>query len=231
MGAVADAANPAVPHCSDAACSIPQGQQRPQLCFPPGKPPSTGHASPSPPWGQRHGALWQPKCSQELSRWEEDGAAAVHGGLGAMALPEPLPPLPHGAQRCQCPPAPPAGASAGTVGSGRDCGHRQGAWALTGEGSASRARGACSEAVGISRGRGEEGFPHEVWEKGRSQREGGIRTLPVSGVGWWEGGRWDAGAAGGPSTPLLAHHHAGLHPCPPGCAWRWRAPCSPTSLA
>lgn len=46
-----------------------------------------------------------------------------------------------------------------------------------------------------------KGFPTKdegkrVWEKGRSQREGGIQTLPVSGMGWWGVGRWEMGCWG-----------------------------------
>lgn len=54
--------------------------------------------------------------------------------------------------------SPPARASAGDVGTGRDCGHLRGPWLLAGEvgagggGNSSKAPGACRGDVGISRG-------------------------------------------------------------------------------
>lgn len=67
------------------------------------------------------------------------------------------------------------------------------------------------------------GFPTKdegkrVWEKGRSQREGGIQTLPVSGVvGWWEVGGGVLGLWSGPSSPFLAHPTLGCIRASRGC--------------
>ena len=151
IGAVANAANPAVPCCLSAACS-PRGQQCPQLCFPPGKPQGTGHVSPITAMGitpaqhivaaQMLQGAPQGRCgaAHGAGSMGEDGAAALHGAaactgrwFGSDALPEPLPSLPHRAQRCQRLCAPPASASAGDVGTGTDRGHLQGLWALAGE--------------------------------------------------------------------------------------------------
>lgn len=68
------------------------------------------------------------------------------------------------------------------------------------------------------------GFPGRGNRFGR--KEGARERVGFSPWLWWGGGRrWGAGAAGGPSTLLLADPHAGLHPCPPAvCGGGW--PCA-----
>lgn len=205
-------------------CPLPPGTAvSPPLLPPPRE--ATGHRTRVPHHPHGHGTWWQPQCSKEpLGGGKgQPPAAAGRERAGGRCSPAACTGRRFGSDapaRAAAPsPALPAPAcstgraSAGTVGTGQDRGLLQGAGGLAGKVVAGE--GGMGRCVVLTGGTwalaGDEesgGFPGKeegkrVWERGGSQGEGGIQTLPVGGMGWGLGGEmrcWGCGMAPPPHS-------------------------------